>query len=372
MGKYDKKEEVKEAVHKPTNAAEKQKALTSLISKIKKEQGEGSVFYGNQIDVSPMNIVPTGSMVLDITSGVGGLPRGRVVEVFGPEASGKSTLCLHVVAEAQKLGLTCGYIDMEHSLDTDYAKKLGIKIEDLVLSQPDFAEQALDIFKAMAESHAVDVIVLDSVAALVPKAELEGEMGDQSMGVQARMMSKMLRVVTPTISNNDVLAIFVNQLRMKIGVMYGNPETTTGGNALKYYASLRISVRRGTPFGGEPPIGHMMNVKFAKNKVAPPFTECEVPIVYGVGIDRPGDLFAVAKSWDILDVRGAHSYLDGEKLASSKEEMVTLLRTDAALYTKLEKLVRTEHERRRANPTAKAPEEKAAKTEKPAKEDKKK
>ncbi len=371
MGKYEIEKEVKEVFVKPQNAAEKQKALESLISKIKKEQGEGAVFHGNNIDVTPMNIIPTGSMILDITSGVGGLPRGRIVEVFGPEASGKSTLCLHIVAEAQKLGLTCGYIDMEHALDTAYAKKLGIKIEELLLSQPDFAEQALDIFKAMAESAAVDVIVLDSVAALVPRAELEGEMADQSMGVQARMMSKMLRVITPTLSRNDVLGIFVNQLRMKIGVMYGNPETTTGGGALKYYASQRISVRRGTPFGGEPPIGHMMNIKFAKNKVAPPFTECEVPIVYGVGIDRPGDLFAISKEWDVLSVRGAHSYLGDEKLASSKDEMVARLRNEPALFAKLEKLVRAEHERRRANPGSK-PEEKPAKAEKAAKEDKKK
>jgi recombination protein RecA len=307
------------------------------------------VFFGHGPIKAEDKIVPTGSMILDASAGVGGLPGGRIVEIFGPEASGKSTLCLSIVAEAQKKGMTCAYIDTEHALDAKYAKKLGVNVDSLILSQPDFAEQALDIFKEVAASGAIDVIVLDSVAALVPKAELEGETADQSMGVQARMMSKMLRVLAGVLNKNNCLGIFINQVRMKIGVMYGNPETTPGGNALKFYASMRMRVSRGETFGGEPAKGHMINVKFVKNKMAPPFTECQVPLVYGQGIDQAGDLFTIAKEWGVLDVRGAHSYFNGQKFASSRDEAVAKLKSDKAAFAELDKAVREELKKRQAS-----------------------
>ena len=320
--------------------------LEQLVSSLRKTHGDGSVFYGNGPIKTDSKLVPTGSMILDACSGVGGLPAGRIIEIYGPEASGKSTLCLSVVAEAQKKGLACAYIDTEHALDQKYANKLGVDVNALILSQPDFAEQALDIFKEIAESGSVDLIVLDSVAALVPKAELEGETADQSMGVQARMMSKMLRVLAGILNKNQCLGVFINQVRMKIGVMYGNPETTTGGNALKFYASMRMRVCRGESFGGDPAKGHMINVKFVKNKMAAPFTECQVPLVYGSGIDKAGDLYTIAKEWGVLDVRGAHSYFNGEKFASSRDEAVSKLNSNSESFNALDLAVRSELKRR--------------------------
>jgi recombination protein RecA len=300
-------------------------------------------------------------MILDAAAGIGGMPRGRIVEIFGPEASGKSTICLTIVASAQKRGLKCAYIDTENALDVKYAEALGVNTKELIISQPDYAEQALDIFKDIAESGAVDVVVLDSVAALVPKAEIEGEMGDQSMGVQARMMSKALRVVSPLLSKSGCLGIFINQLRMKIGVMYGNPETTTGGNALKYYASIRLRVSKGEAIGDN--VGHMIKVKFAKNKMAPPFTECEVPLLYGKGVDQVGDLFMMAKEFKVLDVRGGHTYFQEEgketvKLGSSKDETLGKLREDKELFAKVEKKFRAELKRRQEGGSVLTPGEK--------------
>jgi recombination protein RecA len=340
MKKEKKEKEVKVV------SGDRAKRLEDLVGSLKKNHGDGAVFYGHGPIKAEDKVVPTGSMILDSSAGIGGLPAGRIVEIFGPEASGKSTLCLSIVAEAQKKGLTCAYIDTEHALDAKYAKKLGVNIDSLILSQPDFAEQALDIFKEVAESGAVDVIILDSVAALVPKAELEGETADQSMGVQARMMSKMLRVLAGILNKNKCLGVFINQIRMKIGVMYGSPETTPGGNALKFYASMRLRVSRGETFGGEPAKGHMINVKFVKNKMAPPFTECQVPLIYGQGIDQAGDLYTIAKEWGVLDVRGAHSYFNGQKFASSRDEAVAKLRADSKVFSELDNAVRAELKKR--------------------------
>lgn len=512
--KKDKKEKEVKVV------GDRAKRLEDLVGSLKKNHGDGAVFYGHGPIKAEDKAVPTGSMILDASAGIGGLPSGRIVEIFGPEASGKSTLCLSIVAEAQKKGLTCAYIDTEHALDAKYARKLGVNIDNLILSQPDFAEQALDIFKEVAESGAVDVIILDSVAALVPKAELEGETADQSMGVQARMMSKMLRVLAGILNKNNCLGVFINQIRMKIGVMYGcfhkdtvvsfadgsfvpiktvvdkklegpvlswnpetkkveekkiinwfnngsldrkegefwmnftvapscslgekmefsctpnhsiflpdgstapaitfqegdeivswseesipgepnkkrfprvvkilaietshkkgfdfsgedsrtkydlqiednacyfvgggksgvavhnSPETTPGGNALKFYASMRLRVSRGETFGGEPARGHMINVKFVKNKMAPPFTECQVPLIYGQGIDQAGDLYTIAKEWGVLDVRGAHSYFNGQKFASSRDEAVSKLRSEPKVFSELDQAVRSELKKR--------------------------
>ena len=325
--------------------APKKKNLDALVASLRKTHGEGAVFFGN-MPIKEVEVIPTGSMILDTSLGIGGLPKGRIIEIFGPEASGKTTVCLTVVAAAQKRGLSCAYIDTEHALDAKYARKLGVNIDGLILSQPDYAEQALDIFREIAESGSVDVIVLDSVAALVPKAELEGDTADQSMGVQARMMSKTLRVVAGILNRNNCTGIFINQLRMKIGVMYGNPETTTGGNALKYYASVRMRVSKGATLGGEPAKGHMINVKMVKNKMAPPFTECEVPLLYGIGVDQVGDLFTVAKDWEVLDVRGAHTYFEGVKVGSNREETVEKLRSDKDLFARVEAGIRKELKRR--------------------------
>ena len=289
------KKEKKETKETKVVSTDRTKRLDELVSQLKKNHGDGSVFYGHGPIKAEDKVVPTGSMILDASAGIGGLPAGRIVEIFGPEASGKSTLCLSIVAEAQKKGLSCAYIDTEHALDAKYAKKLGVDVDKLILSQPDFAEQALDIFKEVAESGAVDVIVLDSVAALVPKAELEGETADQSMGVQARMMSKMLRVLAGILNKNQCLGIFINQIRMKIGVMYGSPETTTGGNALKFYASVRLDIRRiGAIKDGDNVVGGRTRVKIVKNKLAPPFREAEFDVMYGEGVSREGDLIDIA------------------------------------------------------------------------------
>lgn len=342
MKKPNKEVKDKKVEAKP-EAKDRLKRLEALVASIKKNHGEGAVFYGD-MPIRAVEVIPTGSMILDAAAGIGGMPKGRIIEIFGPEASGKSTICLTIVASAQKRGLKCAYIDTENALDSKYSEDLGVNTKELIISQPDCAEDALDIFKAIAESGVVDVIVLDSVAALVPRAEMEGEMGDQSMGVQARMMSKALRVLNGILNRNGCLGIFINQLRMKIGVMYGNPETTTGGNALKYYASIRLRVSKGESIGDN--IGHMIKVKFAKNKMAPPFTECEVPLIYGKGVDQVGDLFSMAKEFDVLNVKGAHSYFEGVKVGASRDETLAKLREDKTLFDKVEKGVRDELKRR--------------------------
>jgi recombination protein RecA len=277
--------------------------------------------------IRDIQVISTGSISLDIALGVGGVPRGRIVEIYGPESSGKTTLSLHVVAEAQKKGGICGYIDAEHALDVGYARKLGVRTDDLLLSQPDTGEQGLEIAEMLVRSGAIDVLVIDSVAALVPKAELEGEMGDAHMGVQARLMSQALRKLTGTIAKSQTCVVFINQIRMKIGVMFGNPETTTGGNALKFYASQRLDIRRiGAIKNGEQVVGSRTRVKVVKNKVAPPFKEVEFDIMYGTGISREGDLLDMASAENIVEKSGAWYAYAGERIGQGRENAKDYLR----------------------------------------------
>ena len=303
---------------------QKDKSLGNVLGEIEKQFGKGAIMRlgaegeGARPEVA---VVSTGSLGLDIALGTGGLPRGRIVEVYGPESSGKTTLALHVIAEAQRAGGTCAFIDAEHALDVGYARKLGVKTEDLLLSQPDHGEQALEITDLLVKSEAVDVIVIDSVAALVPKAELEGEMGDSHMGLQARLMSQALRKLTGATARGKSLVIFINQLRMKIGVMFGNPETTTGGNALKFYASVRLDIRKiGTVKNGEQIVGNHARVKVVKNKVAPPFREAEFDILYGVGVNAPGEIVDLASAAGLFEKSGAFYSFRGERIAQGRDK----------------------------------------------------
>jgi recombination protein RecA len=309
------------------------------VSAIEKQFGKGSVMrLGAHEKISEdIAAISTGSISLDLALGVGGVPRGRVVEVYGPESSGKTTLTLHVIAEAQKGGGVAAFIDAEHALDVGYARRLGVRTEDLLISQPDTGEQALDICEMLVRSGAVDVIVIDSVAALVPRAELEGEMGDQHMGLQARLMSQALRKLTSTISKSNTTVIFINQIRMKIGVMFGNPETTTGGNALKFYASQRLDIRRvGALKDGETVIGNRTRVKVVKNKVAPPFREVEFDILYGQGISREGDVLDLAVENNLVEKSGAWFSYEGERIGQGRENARDYLRAHAAVMGELE------------------------------------
>jgi recombination protein RecA len=346
MSKQTEKKEDKKAL-----VNDREKKMQELVGLLRKEHGEGAVFHGD-MPVKDIETLPSGSLTLDLCMGVGGYPYGRIVEIMGPEASGKTTLTLHLIASAQKEGKNCAFVDAEHALDTKYAKQIGIDVDSLIISQPDSGEQALDIVKTMAASGAIDVIVVDSVAALVPKAELEGDFDKAHMGNHARLMSKAMRMLTHEVSKNNVLVVFINQYRNKIGVMYGDPRTTTGGDALKYYASMRLAVRPGEKFKeGDRVFGAEIIVKMSKNKMAPPFTECAVPLIYGQGIDQVGDIYTMAKELEVLQVRGAHHYLvnkEGveEKLASKKEEMIELLRKDHKLLNELEKRVRSEWKKR--------------------------
>ena len=302
---------------------EKEKAIDLAVSSIEKAFGKGSIMrLGNEEAlVKDVQAISSGSVSLDIALGVGGLPRGRVVEIFGPESSGKTTLALHAIAEAQKKGGIAAFVDAEHALDVGYARKLGVRTDDLLISQPDTGEQALEITETLVRSGAIDVLVIDSVAALVPKAELEGEMGDAHMGVQARLMSQALRKLTGTISKSSTIVIFINQIRMKIGVMFGNPETTTGGNALKFYASQRLDIRRiGAIKDGEQVIGNRTRVKVVKNKVAPPFKEVEFDIMYGQGISREGDVLDLAANENIVEKSGTWFSFEGERIGQGREQ----------------------------------------------------
>jgi len=318
---------------------EKEKAIELTMSTIERQFGKGSIMRLGKDEplVRDVQAISTGSISLDIALGVGGVPRGRVVEIYGPESSGKTTLSLHIVAEAQKKGGVCGYIDAEHAMDVGYARKLGVRTDDLLLSQPDTGEQGLEITEMLVRSGAVDVVVIDSVAALVPKAELEGEMGDAHMGVQARLMSQALRKLTGTISKSQTCVIFINQIRMKIGVMFGNPETTTGGNALKFYASQRLDIRRiGAIKNGEAVVGNRTRVKVVKNKMAPPFKEVEFDIMYGSGISREGDLVDLAAQEEIIEKSGAWYAFKGERIGQGRENAKDYLRDHPEVAREIE------------------------------------
>jgi recombination protein RecA len=321
---------------------EKAKALQAALAQIEKQFGKGSIMRLGDGEVAPdIQVVSTGSLGLDIALGVGGLPRGRVIEIYGPESSGKTTLTLQVIAEMQKLSGVCAFIDAEHALDTQYAQKLGVNLQDLLISQPDTGEQALEIVDALVRSGSVDLIVVDSVAALTPKAELEGEMGDSLPGLQARLMSQALRKLTGSINKTQTTVIFINQIRMKIGVMFGNPETTTGGNALKFYASVRIDIRRtGSIKRGEEVIGSETKCKIVKNKVAPPFKVAEFDILYGEGISREGELVDMGVTAGIVDKSGAWYAYSGEKIGQGKDNAREFLRENQGLALEIENKVR--------------------------------
>jgi len=321
---------------------DKTKALDAALSQIERAFGKGSIMrLGKNEKAVEIETVPTGSLGLDIALGVGGLPRGRVVEIYGPESSGKTTLALHTVAEAQKKGGVCGFIDAEHALDPIYARKLGVNLEDLLISQPDTGEQALEICDTLVRSGAIDVLVIDSVAALVPRAEIEGEMGEVQPGLQARLMSQALRKLTASISRSNCMVIFINQIRMKIGVMYGSPETTTGGNALKFYASVRLDIRRiGAIKDREEQIGNTTRVKVVKNKVAPPFKQVEFDIMYGEGISKTGELVDLGVKAGIVEKSGAWFSYDSQRLGQGRENAKSFLRQNPEVAQKIEAQIR--------------------------------
>ncbi len=312
--------------------ADRMKALMQAVSAIEKQFGKGSIMkLGEDSEAAPMAVIPSGSVGLDIALGVGGYPRGRVVEIFGPESSGKTTLALHAIAEAQKAGGVAAFIDAEHALDVAYAKKLGVNVAELLVSQPDTGEQALEISEQLVRSGACDLVVIDSVAALVPRAEIEGEMGDAHMGVQARLMSQALRKLTAVVSRNQATVVFINQIRMKIGVVFGNPETTTGGYALKFYSSVRLDIRRvGQVKEGESIIGSRTRVKVVKNKVAPPFRQAEFDIRYGTGVDRVLEAVDLGVERGIVEKSGAHFALGGEHIGQGRERAAEWLRANPA------------------------------------------
>ncbi|MBI0037243.1 MULTISPECIES: recombinase RecA [Gilliamella] len=319
----------------------KQRALSAALSQIEKQFGKGSIMRLGDTQTLDVDAVSTGSLGLDIALGIGGLPMGRIVEIFGPESSGKTTLTLSVIAQAQKEGKTCAFIDAEHALDPIYAAKLGVQVDDLLVSQPDTGEQALEICDALVRSGAVDVIIVDSVAALTPKAEIEGEMGDSHMGLQARLMSQALRKLTANIKNANCLVVFINQIRMKIGVMFGNPETTTGGNALKFYASVRLDIRRtGAVKEGEDVIGSDTRVKVVKNKVAAPFRQAEFQILYGCGISKEGELIDLGVKHKLVDKAGAWYSYNGEKVGQGKANSIKFLQEHPEIATELETKLR--------------------------------
>ncbi len=320
----------------------KQKALGAALTQIERQFGKGSIMRLGDSTALDIASVSTGSLGLDIALGIGGLPYGRIVEIYGPESSGKTTLTLQVIAEAQKAGKTCAFIDAEHALDPVYAKKLGVKVEDLLVSQPDTGEQALEICDMLVRSAAVDIVVVDSVAALTPKAEIEGDMGDSHMGLQARLMSQALRKLTGNIKRSNTLCIFINQIRMKIGVMFGNPETTTGGNALKFYASVRLDIRRiGSVKEGDEIVGNETRVKVVKNKVAPPFKQAEFIIQYGAGINKNGELIDLGVAQGLVDKSGAWYAYQGNKIGQGKANAMKFLIENPAVADEIEKELRT-------------------------------
>ena len=323
-------------------AGDRVKALEAAVGEITKRYGEGAVMRLGEATHMMVEVIPTGSLALDVALGVGGIPRGRVTEIYGPEASGKTTLCQHIVAEAQRAGGVCAFIDMEHALDPAYAARCGVNVEDLYISQPDMGEQALEIAETLVRSGAVDLVVIDSVAALVPRAEIEGDMGDATMGMQARLMSQALRKLSGAIKQTNTAVVFTNQLRQKIGVMFGNPETTTGGMALKFYASVRLDVRRVESIkDGQEIVGNRVRVRVVKNKVAPPFKVAEFDIMYNEGISRVGGILDLGVAQEILEKRGSFYSFQGERLGQGRENVKQALRENPELADQIEKEIRT-------------------------------
>src|SRR5207342_1765378 len=324
------------------SSMDKSKALDAALSQIERNFGKGSIMrLGKNMHSMDVDTVSTGSLGLDIALGIGGLPRGRIVEIYGPESSGKTTLALHAIAEAQKRGGTCAFIDAEHALDPIYARKLGVDVDNLLISQPDAGEQALEITDTLVRSGAIDVLVIDSVAALVPRAELEGEMGDSHMGLHARLMSQALRKLTGSVSRSNTMLIFLNQIRMKIGVMFGNPETTTGGNALKFYASVRLDIRRiGAIKDRDEVVGNQTRVKVVKNKVAPPFKQVEFDIMYGVGVSKVGELVDLGVKAGIVEKSGSWYSYDGSHIGHGREAAKTFLTENTDIADKIEAAIR--------------------------------
>jgi len=309
-----------------SNQDKKQKAIGEAVKAIHKQFGSGSIMRLDGSDVQQIDVIPTGSVALDVALGIGGLPRGRIIEIYGPESSGKTTLALHAIAEAQAAGGVCAFIDAEHALDTEYARRLGVQLDDLLVSQPDCGEQALEIVDTLVRTGAIDLIVIDSVAALTPRAEIEGEMGDAHMGLQARLMSQALRKLTAQIHKTKTSVVFINQLRMKIGLVFGNPETTTGGNALKFYCSVRLDIRKKKPIKrGDEMIGSEVKVKVVKNKLAPPFREAEFEILFGTGVNKLGELVDTAEKLGVVEKSGAWYSLDGAKVAQGRDKMLAHL-----------------------------------------------
>ena len=329
-----KKEETGEAL---SPQQEKMKALQAALSKIEKDFGKGSIMKLGDEQIENVDVIPTGSIGLNAALGVGGYPRGRIIEIYGPESSGKTTLAIHAIAEAQKAGGIAAFIDAEHAFDRFYAEKLGVDVDNLFISQPDNGEQALEIADQLIRSSAIDILVVDSVAALTPKKEIEGDMGDSAVGLHARLMSQALRKLTGTIAKTNTTCIFINQLREKIGVMFGNPETTTGGNALKFYASVRIDVRKSTPVkDGENVLGNLTKVKVVKNKVAPPFRKAEFEIIFGEGISKVGEIVDLATEYDIIKKSGSWFSYEGAKLAQGREAVKQVLKDNPELCDELE------------------------------------
>lgn len=330
----------KKAKEESAESGSKEKKINSVVDEIRQKFGDGMIMKLGEVKRVDVASIPTGSVSLDIALGIGGVPRGRIIEIYGPESSGKTTLSLHIAANAQKAGGTVAFVDAEHAMDPEYAKRIGVNIDELLISQPDAGEQALDIVETLVRSNAVDLIVVDSVAALVPRAEIEGDMGDQHVGRQARLMSQALRKLTPIVSKSNTVVIFINQIRMKIGVMFGNPETTTGGQALKFYSSVRIEVRKSAQIkSGEQVVGNRVKVKVVKNKVAPPFQTAEFDIMYNEGISRSGDLLDTGVKLEVVKKSG-NSYAFGEeKLGTGREKAKAYLKENPKIFTAIEKAV---------------------------------
>lgn len=352
---------------------DRKKALEAALSQIDKQFGKGSVMTLGQKAVMDVEVIPSGSLALDAALGVGGYPRGRIVEIYGPESSGKTTLTLHAIAEAQKAGLNCAFVDAEHAFDPSYAKNLGINLDTLIISQPDNGEAALEIADTLVRSGAIDLVVIDSVAALVPQVELEGGMADNQMGLQARLMSKALRKLTSTVSKTNSTIIFINQIRMKIGVMFGSPETTSGGNSLKFYASVRLDIRRGSPIKDqEEVLGNETRVKVVKNKVAPPFKTADFEIIYGEGVSRIGEVIDLAVKYNIVEKSGSWFAYKGNKIGQGKENVKTHLKENPKLADEIEHAVRDKlgiaGGKKSANANAKAEEPEVKKSKKAASE----